>query len=577
MNLKKYFVFDTRDGGSEDITNKKILKTLYKGVKIPWLRIIVGAFLAVFNVLVLMTQYENYMAMYQGTLTSLKPLWGYLTAIFIQYVLIFLYVFTDRALVELVISVSKKIWRKMMKMPVRDFETGEPGSMLSRITQDATYSARPFEAVMAFLQVVAAILSLSATVPYGAAFATPWLIAALIGALVLAYFTARTLSRTTMFLQNKKAEQTDHYNEVLGNIRFIKASNSEEKTIEKSYEYIEKRYSAGLFAAFYQGLLEFVNNYSNLTLLVCILAAILAIGSGVIKDMEPVNEIYAFIFAVGAVIIGFMEFPTFFSEAVGGTKKIVSIFRHEEEDVETGKDISDIYGDIRMENVSFSYGSRDAVRNADVIIPADKITAIVGINGSGKSTLIKLIDRLYPGKDGEIILGDAKASEASLSSWRKKFAVVSQKTALFSGTIRDNICYGVDEESEEEIMKAVKTAGLSELIEEKGLDYEVGVAGTKLSGGEAQRVAIARALIKNPEYLILDEATANLDSRTEELVSKGITELMKGRTVIIIAHDYATIEQADNVIVMRDGKVEDYGGREEMILRNPYMKLMVES
>ena len=125
-------------------------------------------------------------------------------------------------------------------------------------------------------------------------------------------------------------------------------------------------------------------------------------------------------------------------------------------------------------------------------------------------------------------------------------------------------------------MKAVKIAGLGELVEEKGLDYEVGVAGTKLSGGEAQRVAIARALVKNPEYLILDEATANLDSKTEETVSNGIAELMKGRTVIIIAHDYATIEKADNVIVMRDGKVEDFGSREEMIRRNPYMKLMVE-
>ena len=576
MNIKKYFVFDTRDGKSEETNNNKILKTLYKGVKIPWIRIIVGAFLAVFNVLVLMTQYENYMAIYQGTLTSLKPLWSYLIALFIQYVLIFLYVFTDQALVELVISVSKKIWRKMMKMPVRDFETSEPGSMLSRITLDATYSARPFEAVMAFLQVVAAILSLSATVPYGAAFATPWLIVALIAALVLAYFTARTLSRSTMFSQNKKAEQTDHYNEVLGNIRFIKASNSEEKAIEKSYEYIEKRYTAGLYTAFYQGLLEFVNNYSNVTLVVCFLAAIAAIGSGVIKTIEPVNEVYAFIFAIGAVIIGFMEFPTFFSEAIGGTRKIVSIFRHEEEDVESGRDVSDAYGDIKMEDVSFAYADRNVIKNVNVTIPADKITAIVGISGSGKSTLIKLIDRLYPGKDGEITLGDVKASEASLSSWRKKFAVVSQKTALFSGTIRDNICYGIDEVSDEDIMKAVKIAGLGELVEEKGLDYEVGVAGTKLSGGEAQRVAIARALVKNPEYLILDEATANLDSKTEETVSNGIAELMKGRTVIIIAHDYATIEKADNVIVMRDGKVEDFGSREEMIRRNPYMKLMVE-
>ena len=577
MNIKKYFVFEDSDTKSEETKNRRILKTLYRGVKIPWFRIVFGAFLAVFNVLVLMTQYENYMAMYQGTLTSLKPLWMYLLASFIQYILIFLYVFTDKAMVELVISVSKKIWKKMMKMPVRDFETGEPGAMLSRITLDATYSARPFEAVLAFLQVVAAILSLSVVVPYSAAFATPWLIAALIGALALAYFTARVLLRSTMYVQNRKAEQTDHYNELLANIRFIKASNSQKKAIDASNVYIEKRYDASLYSAFYQGLLELVNNYSNLTLVICFLAGILAIAGGVIQNIGPVNDIYAFVFAIGAVVIGFMTFPTFFSEAIGGTRKIVSIFGYQEEDVDSGKDISDKSGDIRLDKVSFAYTDRDAVKDLDAVIEAGKTTAIVGINGSGKSTLIKLIDRLYPGKDGEIYLGDVRADEASLKSWRRKFAVVSQKTALFSGTIRDNICYGVDAVSEEKLKEAVRTAGLEGLIAEKGLDYEVGIAGSKLSGGEAQRVAIARALIKDPEYLILDEATANLDSRTEEAISNAVAELMNGRTVIIIAHDYATIEQADNVIVMRDGRVEDSGSREEMIRRNPYMRFMVEN
>ena len=216
-----------------------------------------------------------------------------------------------------------------------------------------------------------------------------------------------------------------------------------------------------------------------------------------------------------------------------------------------------------------------ALKNINVEIPANKTTAVVGINGSGKSTLIKMIDRLYLAKSGEIYLGDNVGSKTSLKSWRSKFAVVSQKTALFSGTIKDNICYGVENVSDEEVLKAVEIAGLKELVDEKGLDYDVGVAGNKLSGGEAQRVSIARALIKNPEYLILDEATANLDTRTENLVRDGINELMKGRTTIIIAHDYETIEKADNVIVMRDGKVEDYGEKDEMIKRNPFMKMMV--
>ena len=126
------------------------------------------------------------------------------------------------------------------------------------------------------------------------------------------------------------------------------------------------------------------------------------------------------------------------------------------------------------------------------------------------------------------------------------------------------------------VLAAVHAAGLEELVADKGLDADVGVGGSHLSGGEAQRVSIARAIVKKPEILILDEATANLDTKTEAAVTRAVTELMHGRTTLLIAHDYAAVEKADNVIVMRDGTVEDYGPRAEMIARNPFMKLMVE-
>ena len=576
MKLKKYFVFDTKDGNYEELKTKKSLRTLYKGVKIPWLRIIIGAFLSVFNVLILMTQYENYMKLYQGTLEDLTPLWMYLIAYFFQMVLIFLVVISDRAVVEMVTNVSKKLWRKMMHMPVRDFEMSKPGAMLSRITLDAQYASKPFEAVVALLQALVTIVTLSAIVPDNIGYAVPVLAVGLVGAIALAYCTARVLSRSTLYAQNKKAEQTDHYNEVLANIRFIKASGAEQKVVERSNALIEKRYNAGLYTALYQGLAQVIGQYAYIIFTVCLIVAIAAIGAGSITDIEPINSLYAFLFAVAAVVIAFMGFPLYFSEAVGGTKKIVSVFRREEEDVNAGVETEAGQGDIVLKNGSFAYTDREAVKDLNVVIPAGQITAVVGTNGSGKSTLIKLIDRLYPLKEGELTIGNDRADRTSLKSWRKRFAVVSQKTALFSGTLRDNICYGIENVSEEAIRNAVRIAGLGELVAEKGLDGDVGVAGSKLSGGEAQRVSIARAIIKDPEYLILDEATANLDTRTEAAVTSGIAELMQGRTTIIIAHDYETIERADNVIVMRDGRIEDYGEREEMIARNPYMKLMVE-
>ena len=575
MKLREYFVFDARDGSYEELKTKKTLRTLYQGVRIPWVRIIIGAFLSVFNVLILMTQYENYMKLYEGTLEDLSPLWAYLAAILAQYVLIFICVISDRALVEMVTGVSKKLWKKMMKMPVRDFETSRPGGMLSRITLDAQYASKPFEAVVALLQTIVTIVTLSAVVPDNVGFAAPVLIISLVCAIALAYFAARTLSRSTLYAQNKKAEQTELYNELLANMRFVKASHSEEQAIQRSEEAIEKRYRAGLYTAFYQGLVQAINNYMYLALSVGLIVGIVAIQAGQLTDMGPINSLYAFMFAVNAVVLSFMVFPTYFSEAVGGTKKIVSHFHREEENVDAGTDLGGAAGGIRVDHVSFAYTGPDVVKDICVEIPAGQVTAIVGANGSGKSTLLKLIDRLYPGEGGEITLGERRASDISLKSWRGRFAVVSQKTALFSGTLRDNICYGIENVTEEELLRAVKIAGLEDLVREKGLDYDVGVAGSRLSGGEAQRVSIARAIIKDPDYLMLDEATANLDTRTEQSVTSGIAELMKGRTTIIIAHAYATIEKADNVIVMRDGRVEAHGKREDMIVRNPYMKLMV--
>ena len=576
MNGKNAFALGAGNENYEEIRNRKVFRTLYRGVRIPWLRIILGAFIAVFSTVIILGQYENYMALYQGNLKDLKPLWSYVGAIFLQYVVLFLCVFSDRALVEMVTGVQKKLWKKMMRMPVRDFESAEPGGMLSRITMDAEYAAKPFEAVLAFLQLVTGIMSLSIVMPRSADWAVPWYVVCLVMALVLTVLTAVTLSRSVTFSQHAKAEQTALYDELLSDIRFIKASNAEEKAIAESDEYIDRRYRAGLLNALYEGLAQLTGMSVHVALALCFAAAALGIGRGTITDIGPVSEVYAFLFAIVNVAGGFLAFPMYFSEAVGGTKKLASIFTYEEEDVDAGGDTGFTEADITLKDVSFAYRpSRDAVTGLDAVIPAGKVTAVVGVNGSGKTTLIKLIDRLYPVSGGEILLGDAKASETSLRNWRKKFAVVSQKTALFSGTVRDNIRYGTEDASEAEILRAAETAGLGELVAERGLDYDAGVAGSNLSGGEAQRVSIARALLRDPDYLILDEATANLDARTEQQVRDGVARLMKGRTVVVIAHDYAAVRNADNVIVMRDGKIEDQGPRDEMIARNPFMKLMV--
>lgn len=177
-------------------------------------------------------------------------------------------------------------------------------------------------------------------------------------------------------------------------------------------------------------------------------------------------------------------------------------------------------------------------------------------------------------------MNEEKAGDISLQSWREQFAVVSQNALLFSGSLRANITYGLKEKpSEEEIKRIVSLSCLDSVVSShaEGLDYEIGVKGCHLSGGEQERVAIARAMIKNPRYLILDEATANLDAKTEEEISKGLSNLMKGRTVIMVAHHYSLAKNADFVIVMDHGRVADSGTPKELLARNPYYQALAEN
>ncbi len=228
-----------------------------------------------------------------------------------------------------------------------------------------------------------------------------------------------------------------------------------------------------------------------------------------------------------------------------------------------------------MDHVTFGYADEKVVKDVSLTIPKGKVTAIIGPNGSGKTTVLRLLDRLYPDFEGNICIGDENSKDISLRNWRDRFAVVSQKASLFEGTIRDNITYGLENVSEEEIMSVVKLACLDDVIasHQGGLQFNVGVNGEKLSGGEQQRVAIARAMIKNADYLVLDESTANLDPITEKKVRDSIEALKKGRTVIVVAHNYSAIANADKIIVLNDGVVEDEGTSSELLVNNSFYTL----
>lgn len=225
---------------------------------------------------------------------------------------------------------------------------------------------------------------------------------------------------------------------------------------------------------------------------------------------------------------------------------------------------------IEYKNVTFGYKSQKIVENFNLKIKKGETIAFVGASGSGKSTVINLISRFYDVSSGEISIGNLPIKNISLKSLRKNIAVVSQDVYLFNDTIRANLEFGSESATEAELKSAVKHAFAEDFIAktEKGYDTVIGERGGLLSGGEKQRLSIARAFLKNAPILVLDEATSALDSASELEVQKGLDLLMKGRTVLLVAHRLSTISKADKIIVLQDGKIVETGSHQELMSQN---------
>lgn len=227
---------------------------------------------------------------------------------------------------------------------------------------------------------------------------------------------------------------------------------------------------------------------------------------------------------------------------------------------------------ICFKSVTFCYNAQEtpAIQDISICIPRGKTTALVGPSGAGKSTLIGLLYRFYDVTEGEIYVDDCPLQQLNLDAWRSRMALVSQDIHMFSATVRENIAYGRLEATEEEIIAAAKLANAHDFISQFPYAYEtkVGDRGVRLSGGQRQRIALARAIVRNPEILILDEATNALDSIAENLIQEALNTLSQNRTVIVIAHRLSTIEQADQIIVMEEGRVSEQGNLQHLLKLN---------
>ena len=241
------------------------------------------------------------------------------------------------------------------------------------------------------------------------------------------------------------------------------------------------------------------------------------------------------------------------------------------------KEMPTLKNEIEFKNVSFSYTEeKQILKNINLTIKKGQTVALVGNSGGGKTTVVNLIPRFYDVNSGEILIDGLNVKDISLSSLRDQIAVVFQDNFLFSGTIKDNIMLGKPTANQKEVAKAIKMACLDEFINslENGLDTEIGERGVLLSGGQKQRIAIARAFLKNAPIVILDEATSALDNKSEAIVQQAIDNLMKDRTVIVIAHRLSTVQNADKIIVINSGEIIESGSHKELLEKqNAYFAL----
>ncbi|WP_367327952.1 ABC transporter ATP-binding protein, partial [Lentimicrobium sp.] len=231
---------------------------------------------------------------------------------------------------------------------------------------------------------------------------------------------------------------------------------------------------------------------------------------------------------------------------------------------------------IEYRGVWFRYGQEDVLKNINLIIPRGKSIALVGASGSGKSTMADLLPRFYDTTQGDILIDGVPIRDYIISDVRALMGIVSQETVLFNASVFDNIAFGLQGVTEEQVMEAARVANAHEFIMEmpEGYQTNIGDRGVKMSGGQRQRISIARAVLRNPPIMILDEATSALDTESERLVQEALTNLMQNRTSLVIAHRLSTVQHADEIIVLHKGEIAERGSHNElMALQGVYRRL----
>ena len=267
-------------------------------------------------------------------------------------------------------------------------------------------------------------------------------------------------------------------------------------------------------------------------------------------------------------------------QGMASTKRIFEVadIQPSIQDAQDAVELPRVQGNVEYKNISFAYENKMVLENINLAVQPGEVIALVGRTGSGKSTLMSLLLRFYDPATGTISVDGKNIKKVKIESLRRQMAVVPQEVALFTGSIKDNIAYGKTNATDEEIITAATLANAHLFINKmpQKYDSEVGERGSSLSGGERQRIAIARAILRDPRILILDEATSSLDAETESLIRDALDKLMKGRTSFIVAHRLYTVEHANRIVVIDEGKIAEVGTHQELIQKGGLYKHLYE-
>ena len=474
--------------------------------------------------------------------------------------------------VKMQADMRNDLFKKLEKLPYTYYDNHETGKIMSRMTNDLMDVSElahhgPENIFICGIMVIGSFIYLCTI--------NLWLTLIIFACVPILVFVSLKLRKrmNEAFMESRKsiASINASLESSISGIRVTKAftnSKKEEEKFEKSnQEFVKARKKSYKAMGLFHSSTSFVTDVFNIIVLIAggIFLIIPEFDLNAADYATFVLSINLFISPVNT-LIGFIEQ---LQNGITGFKRFMEVMEEEEEfESENASELNVTNGHIVMKNINFKYNdSKDVLTDVNLDIKAGKKLALVGPSGGGKTTICHLIPNFYKLEEGEIYIDNQNIKDVTLESLRKNIGIVQQDVFLFNGSMKENILYGRLDASDEEIIEAAKRANIHDYIMTlpDGYDTQIGERGVKLSGGQKQRLSIARVFLKNPAILILDEATSALDNTTEILIQSALDELCKGRTTLVVAHRLSTIKNADEIVVIANGKIKEQGSHEELV------------